>query len=124
MDDRHHVDGKADTPALRVIRRAEARGVVHQHVAAADRGGGFGDVAADRRRIGQVANAGMRDRAEGIDFGAGLLQRFLAARADGYRRAGAREAERDRATDPAAAAADDGPFAGEVEYHGDRLLPR
>ncbi len=77
-----------------------------------------GDVAVDRRLVGEVAFARMRLDAVLADLRRGCVERVLAARADRDVGAAGREAERDRAADALAAAGDDDLLALETDLHG------
>ena len=114
---RHDVDREAGGPALFVVAQAEARGVVDQHVDAAQRLGRGRHPGGDGRRVGEVAGHGVDAVALARDVGARLLERRGAASAHGDVGAGSGELQRDGAADAAAAAGDEHALAIEIESH-------
>jgi hypothetical protein len=104
---RHHVDRQARGPAGLVVAHAETGGVVHQHVDAAERGAGVGDITRHRLRIGQIARRRVRGVSVRGQLGARAFERLAAARTDRHAGAGCGERLRDRAADAATAATDD-----------------
>jgi hypothetical protein len=117
------IDVEALLPAGLVIGAAEPRGVVYEDVDAAERRGGFRDVAGDLRRLGEVAHRGMRLVPVSGDLVARPRQGLGAAGADRHRGARLGAGQRDRPPDAAAAAAHHHPLARQIDVHGRRASP-
>src|SRR5687767_10177370 len=113
----HQVDREAFLPGGFLVADRPRRGVVHQHVDAAQRGRGIRDVARDVGFAGKVAGLGMGERSRGHELVAGRLEGRGAARAYRHLRAALREGERDRAPDAAAAAGDHYALVLYVDVH-------
>src|SRR6185437_6304500 len=97
-------------------------GVVDQHVEPAQRRDRVLHVGAHRVALGEVDAGDMDLVAVARDLGLGLLERRDVAGADRDVAPGFRDAERNRLANAAAAAADDGLLAREVDFH-DAISP-
>ena len=111
------IDIDAALPSCLVIAGAEAGGVAHQDVDAAERLGGRIDIGRQRLQVGHVAGLRMRRDAGCGDRVAHRRETVGAAGADRHRRAGLGETERDRAADAAAAAGDHRPLSRQIDLH-------
>jgi hypothetical protein len=97
---------------------AETRRVVDQDIDAAEGRAGLGDIPRDRRRIGKIADCGMRPDPVLLDLGADAVERLGASGTDRNRGSRLGVGERDRPPDASAAAGHHCTLSGKIDVHG------